>query len=43
MGTVKDREAWYAVVHWGHRVGHDLETESQQPHIGVCVWGGAHK
>ena len=26
---VKDREAWRAAVHGGHRVGHDLVTEQQ--------------
>ena len=28
--TVKDREAWHAVVHWGWRVGHNLVTKQQQ-------------
>ena len=27
--TVKDREAWHAVVHRLQRVGHDLATEHQ--------------
>ena len=27
---MKDREAWHAVVHGGHRVRHDLGTEQQQ-------------
>ena len=26
---VKDREAWYAVVHGSQRVGQDLATEQQ--------------
>ena len=30
---VKDREAWHAAVHGGHRVGHDLVTEHQQQSI----------
>ena len=28
--TVKDREAWHAAIHGGHRVGHNLVTEQQQ-------------
>ena len=28
--TVKDREAWCAAVHGGHKVRHDLATEPQQ-------------
>ena len=28
---VKDREAWHAAVHWGHkRVRHNLVSEQQQ-------------
>ena len=27
---VKDREAWYAAVHGGHRVRHDLVTEKKK-------------
>ena len=27
--TVKDREAWHAVVHVVQRVGHNLATEQQ--------------
>ena len=27
---VRDREAWCAAVHGGHKVGHDLATEQQQ-------------
>ena len=27
---VKDREAWYAAVHGGHRVRHDLLTEKKK-------------
>ena len=26
---MKDREAWHAAVHGGHRVRHDLATEQQ--------------
>ena len=28
--TVKDRDTWYAMVHGGRRVRHDLVTEQQQ-------------
>ena len=28
--TVKDREAWHAAVHGGHRVRHDLVTEKKK-------------
>ena len=27
---VRDREAWHAAVHGGHRVGHELVTEQHQ-------------
>ena len=27
---VKDREAWHAAVHGGHRVRHDLVTEKKK-------------
>ena len=38
QGIVKDREAWYAVVHGLQRVGHDWVTEQEQnlPHW-VCM------
>ena len=29
-GILKDREAWHAAVHGGHRVGHNLANELQQ-------------
>uniref|UniRef100_A0A8C2S4R9 Trifunctional enzyme subunit alpha, mitochondrial n=1 Tax=Capra hircus TaxID=9925 RepID=A0A8C2S4R9_CAPHI len=29
QGIVEDRGAWYATVHGGHRVGHDLAPEQQ--------------
>ena len=32
---VRDREAWCAAVHGGHKVGHDLATEQQQQQPGV--------
>ena len=28
--VVRDREAWCATVHGGHRVGHDLATEQER-------------
>ena len=31
--TVKDREAWHAVVHGSQRIRHDLVTEQPQRHI----------
>ena len=40
--TVKDREAWCAAVHGGHRIGHNLVTEQQEEEGRNCFVSGFH-
>jgi len=36
LGNPMDKEAWWVIVHGGHkRVGHDLTTKQQQKNMGI--------